>query len=99
MQNSLNENKFRFETCTELYEEIQKNDIVKLEVELNNKMIVFSINWVDHDISVAGITIEQAKALNEKLKIMIDKIQYDETMEYYKKYKKIKLKRSSNVTG
>ncbi|RPI19701.1 MAG: hypothetical protein EHM58_00415 [Ignavibacteriae bacterium] len=94
MQNSLNENKFRFEACTELYEEMQANDLVKLEVELNNKMIIFSINWVDHDISIAGITIEQARLLNEKLKIMIDKVHYDETMEYYKKYKKMKLKRS-----
>jgi len=89
------ENKFNFETCTHLYEEMQKTDLIKLEVELNDKIIVFSINWVDHDLSVAGITIEQAKKLVEKLTAMIEKVNYDETLEYYKKYRKIKLQRNS----
>jgi len=95
MENSQNsgDKKFYFEACTNLYEEIQKTDLIKLEVELIDKIIVFSINWVDHDLSIAGITIEQAKKLVDKLNTMIDKVHYEETIEYYKKYKKMKLQR------
>lgn len=95
MQNTIktNGNKFYMDACADLYEDYQKTDRINLEVELIQNLIVFSINWIDHDISVAGITVEQAKILVEKLNTMIDKVHYEETLNYFRENKKMKLQR------
>ena len=93
MLNTLkNENQYFFESSCEFYEDLGKDDKIRLEVEISGNSIIFSINWIDHDISVAGLTLGQAEDLVKKLNKMIDKIRYRETIEYFRKNKKMHLK-------
>ena len=87
-------NKFFIDACPDIYEDFRETDRIKLEVELMENIIVFSIDWVDHDISAAGITVEQAEKLVESLNTMIDKIHYQETVKYFRENRKMKLQRN-----